>query len=72
LVEVDGQAEVGAASPDVRGRPRRDDQVVLEQLDAVEARGRGGGELVVEGAGQADGGDRAAESHRAALTSSAN
>jgi len=71
LVEVDAEAEVGTAPPDVPGRPRRDDQVVLEQLDAVEARGRCGGELVVEGAGQTDGRDGAAESHRAAPTSSA-
>ena len=60
LVEVDGEAEVRAASPDLRGGRRRRDEVGFEDLDAVEA-GRGGrGELVLQRAGDADGGDRGA------------
>ncbi len=57
LVEVDAQAELGGAEADVVRRERRGDQVGLEQLDPVEA-GRGRrGELLLEGAAQADGGD---------------
>ena len=40
LVEVDRQAEVGAPLADLLRRPRRGDEVVLEDLHAVEARPR--------------------------------
>ena len=58
LVEVDRQAEVGAAGGQLGRGPRRGDQVGLEELDAVEPGRRGGVELVLQRAGQADGGDR--------------
>jgi hypothetical protein len=57
LVEVDAQAEVGAAGADLLGAVGGGDEVGFEDFDAVEARGGGSGELVVEGAGEADGGD---------------
>ena len=57
LVEVDREAQVGAAPPDLRRRRGRRDEVRLEDLDAVEARRGGRGELVLQRAGQADGGD---------------
>jgi hypothetical protein len=56
LVEVDRQAEVGAAGADLLRRVGRGDEVGLEDLDAVEARGGGRDELVLERPGQADGG----------------
>ena len=60
LVEVDRQAELRGRVPHVGRSERRVDQVGLEQLDSVEAGARRGGELLVERAAQADGGDRAA------------
>ena len=63
LIEVDRQAEVGGERAYIVGAQRRVDQVGLEQLDAVEARGRGRLQLLVERAAQADRGDRAL--HRA-------
>ena len=60
LVEVDREPEVRTAFPDLRGGRRRRDEVRLEDLDAVEP-GRGGRrELVLQRAGDADGGDRGA------------
>ncbi len=64
LVEVDREAQPGAALADLPGRPPRDDQVVLEDLHAVETRRGDRGQLVVEGAGQADGGDAEPRAHR--------
>ena len=70
LEEVDRQAELVGHAPDLGGRQRRVEQVGLEDLDAVEAGACRRGELLVERAAQADGGDRAP--HRAgAPTSSA-
>ncbi|GAA1690228.1 hypothetical protein GCM10009830_42330 [Glycomyces endophyticus] len=57
LVEVDAQPEVGAAGADLLGAVGGGHEVGFEDLHAVEARGGGRGELVVEGAGEADGGD---------------
>jgi hypothetical protein len=55
LVDLDGETEVRGPETDLLGTHRAGEQVVLEDLDAVEARGRGGGELF---------GERAAERHR--------
>ena len=57
LVEVDAQAEVGAAGADLLGGERAREQVVLEDLDAVEAGPGGGRELLGEGSAEGDGGD---------------
>lgn len=57
LVEVDGQAEVGAPGADLLGRQRAGEEVVLEDLDPVEAGPGGGGEFLGEGAAEGDGGD---------------
>ncbi|MCO5571870.1 hypothetical protein L7F22_025618 [Adiantum nelumboides] len=54
LVEVHRQAQVAAAGADRRRGPRVGEQVRREDLDAVEPGGRGGGELVLQRAGQAD------------------
>ena len=62
LVERDLQPERLAARADLGRRVRRGDQVRLEQLDRVEARRRGGRQLLLERAAQADSGDRAAHS----------
>ena len=60
LVERDLQPELGGERAHL-GRPqRRADQVVLEQFDGVEAGRRGGVQLLLQRAAQADGGDRAA------------
>ena len=60
LVEIDREPEVRTAFADLRGGRRRRDEVRLEDLDAVEP-GRGGRrELVLQRAGDADGGDRGA------------
>ena len=61
LVEVDGKAELGAAGPDLGGGERRRHEVRLEDLDAVEPGRRGGGELVLQRAGDADRGQRRAQ-----------
>ena len=55
LVEADRETQVGGRSAHLGRRPRRGDEVGLEQLDLVEAGGRGGGELLLQ---------RAAEAHR--------
>ena len=60
LVHGDLEPERVGAPADLRGPFRRGDEVRLEQLDGVEARGRRGRELVVERAAEADGGDRPA------------
>ena len=60
LVEVDRKAQVGAAAADLGGRERRGDEVRLEDLDAVEPGPGGRVELVLERAGDADGGQRGA------------
>ena len=57
LVEVDAEAAVAAIVSKVGRRPREVDEVVLEDLDRVEARGRDRVELLVERSGQRDGGD---------------
>ena len=59
LVEVDSEAEAARPFADLGGRQRRRDQVGLEELDGVEARGGRRVELLLERAAQADGGDRA-------------
>jgi hypothetical protein len=59
LVEVERQAELGEPPAHLGGRQRRRDQVGLEQLDAVEAGGGRGVQLLLERAAEADGGDRA-------------
>jgi hypothetical protein len=61
LVQVDAQTEAGAALPDLRRTAAVGEQVVLEQLDAVEARLCGRGQFVVQRAGQAHGGDGGAQ-----------
>ena len=58
LVEVDRQAQIVAARADLGGRPRRDHEVGFEDLHTVEAGVRRRGELVLQRAGDADGGDR--------------
>ncbi|CAB4902540.1 unannotated protein [freshwater metagenome] len=58
LVEVDRQAQVGAVGGQLGRRPRRGDQVGLEHLDAVEPGAGRGDQLVLQRAGQADGGHR--------------
>ena len=68
LVERDLEAELGGQVAHLGGPQRRADQVVLEQLDGVEAGGRGGAQLLLQRAAQADGGDRAA-GHRPASRS---
>ena len=57
LVEVQAQAEVRGEPADLLGGGGRDHEVLLEDLDPVEA-GRGGGvQLLLEGSREADGGD---------------
>jgi hypothetical protein len=63
LVGVDRQAPPVAFLADPARRPGRHDEVVLGELDAVEAGGRGGGQLVLEGSRQARGGDGGAVAH---------
>ena len=48
LEQVDGQPQVGAAARDLARAQRAGDQVVVEELDAVEARRGDRGELVGE------------------------
>ncbi len=57
LVEVDGQSEVGAAGADLLGGEGAGEQVVLEDLDAVETGPGGGREFLGEGSAEGDGGD---------------
>ena len=64
LVEVDREAQVGAAGADLGGGERRRHEVRLEDLDAVEPGRRGGVELVLQRAGDADGGQRRAQPAR--------
>ena len=59
LVEVDREAERLGPRTHGGGGERRVDEVGLEELDAVEARGRRGGQLLLERAAQAHGRDRA-------------
>ncbi len=58
LVEVDGEPEVLGPQPDLARRPRAADEVVLEDLDAVEAGPGDRRELLVQGAAERDGRDR--------------
>jgi hypothetical protein len=58
LVQLHREPQVLDAAADL-GRCRgAGDEVVLEDLDAVEAGRGGGGELLLEPAAEADGGDR--------------
>ena len=57
LVEVDAEAAVGGHARSSAGDAVEIDQVVLEHLDGVEARGRDRVELVGEGAAQRNGRD---------------
>ena len=45
LIQVDGQAQIGHHRPHLRSRAPVVDEVVFEEFDAVEARGRDGLEL---------------------------
>jgi hypothetical protein len=58
LVEVQAQAQPVRAGADLLGAEVADDQVGLEDLDAVEAGRRGGIELLLQAAGEADRRDR--------------
>jgi hypothetical protein len=69
LVEVQAEAEVGGHRADILGVQRRGDQVLFENLDAVEAGDGAGLHLFLQGAGEADGGDSGA--HQAATSSAA-
>ena len=64
LVERDLEPERLAAPPHLPRPLARRDQVGLEQLDGVEARGGGRRELLLQRPAQADGGDRAAAQNR--------
>jgi hypothetical protein len=57
LVQVDGEAQVGRDRPQLGRRAVEVDEVGLEQLDAVEARGGNGFQLVAQRAAQRDRGD---------------
>lgn len=57
LIEIDAQPQIRTASPDLLGRERAGQQIVLEDLHPVEAGPRGGGELLGEGPAEGDGGD---------------
>ena len=57
LVQVDRQAEVGAHRGELARRRGRMDEVVLEQLDRVEARRGDRRQLLAQGAAQRDRGD---------------
>jgi hypothetical protein len=59
LEQQDAQAEVGRDAPHFGGRAVEIHQVVLEDLDAVEPRGRDRGELFHQRAAERDRGDRA-------------
>jgi hypothetical protein len=59
LVQVDRQAQVGDDAAQLGGRALEVDEVGLEQLDAVEARGRNGFEFLAKGAAERHGGDGA-------------
>ncbi|MCY1522215.1 hypothetical protein D9M68_570600 [compost metagenome] len=59
LVQVDSQAQVGHDAAQLGGGASEVDEVGFEQLDAVEARGRNGFELLAEGAAERDGGNGA-------------
>ena len=60
LIQRDLQPELLGSPADLRGSLWSGDEVGLEELDGVEARGRGRVELVLERAAQADRGDRPA------------
>ena len=64
LVHGDLEPEVVGAAANLGRTRRRGDEVGLEQLDGVEARGGGRRELLLQRAAQADGGDRAAAQNR--------
>ncbi len=68
LVQVDGQAEVGAAVADLLRGEGAGQQVVLEDLHAVEPGPGGGVQLLGEGAAEGDGGD--GRTHRGYLSTS--
>ena len=55
--DLDGQAAALTFLPYPRRRPGRGDQVALEDLHPVEPGRRGSGQFVLQGAGQAGGGD---------------
>ena len=57
LEDRDGEIEILAHAAHIGGRAVEGEQVVLEDLHAIEAGGCGSLELVRQGAGQADGGD---------------
>ena len=57
LIDLDRQAEARGLLGQPAGRPRRHDEVVLEQLHAGEAGSGGGAQLVLERAGEAHGRD---------------
>ena len=64
LVQVDGQAKVGAPIPDGGRGQRRHDQVRLEDLDTVEPGRRRGDQLVLQGARDAHRGQRGPQAWR--------
>ncbi|MDH6593918.1 hypothetical protein M2165_003807 [Variovorax sp. TBS-050B] len=59
LVEVDRKAQVRGNAAQLGGRTPEIDEVALEQLDALETRGRDGLELLAKRAAEGDGGDGA-------------